>query len=145
MASAVNWHLRYQGLVRKEDSVRLRLSVGPVTTTEAELRSLHAWLLADSQARRCADVRWDAAAQAPVGGMGPLLDVVSLVIGSGFSAASLAVSIVQWRSTRGAGAPSVTVEQPDGRRVTINDMPADEAERLLRSLFGARPEERGRS
>ncbi|GGP84118.1 hypothetical protein GCM10010247_66870 [Streptomyces calvus] len=125
--------------------MRLRLSVGAVTTTEAELRSLHAWLLADSQARRCADVRWDAAAQAPVGGMGPLLDVVSLVIGSGFSAASLAVSIVQWRSTRGAGAPSVTVEQPDGRRVTINDMPADEAERLLRSLFGARPEERGRS
>ncbi|MFC9529032.1 hypothetical protein ACFT38_00535 [Streptomyces sp. NPDC056975] len=110
---------------------------------EKDLRSLHAWLLTDSQARRFADVRWDTAKQNPVGGMGPLLDVVSLVIGTGFSASSLAVSIAQWRGTRGANAPSVTVERPDGVRVSISDASADEAERLLRNALGNRPEERG--
>ncbi|MEV4040418.1 effector-associated constant component EACC1 [Streptomyces umbrinus] len=110
---------------------------------EEELRSLHAWLLADSRARRYAEVQWDAAEQTPPGGMGELLDVVSLVIGSGFSATSLAVSIAQWRNTRGESAPSVTVERLDGARVTISDMPADEAERLLRTALSDRPEERG--
>ncbi|GHJ14054.1 effector-associated constant component EACC1 [Micromonospora sp. AKA38] len=125
--------------------MRLSLSVEPATTAEAELRSIHAWLLADPQARRCADVRWEAAAHPPVGGMGSGLDVVSLIVGSGFSVASLALSIVQWRATRGAGTRSVTVEHPDGRRVTITDVAPDQAERLLRGLLDAPSDERGRS
>lgn len=124
--------------------MRVRLSVGGATTEE-ELRSLHAWLLADSRARRYAEVQWDTAAQTPPGGMGELLDVVTLVIGSGFSATSLAVSIAQWRNTRGESTPSVTVERPDGMRVTISDAPADEAEQMLRIALGDRPEERGGS
>ncbi|WP_454341763.1 effector-associated constant component EACC1 [Streptomyces canus] len=123
--------------------MRLKLFTAAATAAEEELRSLHAWLLADSQVRRHADVRWDAASQMPDGGMGTLLDVLSLVIGSGLSAASLAVSVTQWRSTRGGSAPAVIVERPDGARVTISDLSADETERLLHTVFSEQPEERG--
>ncbi|MEU0386559.1 effector-associated constant component EACC1 [Streptomyces chartreusis] len=93
-AGAACW--QHEGLnLWKEGPVRSRLSTAAAAAAEEELRSLHAWLLADSQARRHANVRWDAASQMPDGGMGTWLDIVSLVIGSGFSAASLAVSVTQ--------------------------------------------------
>ncbi|MFJ9668482.1 hypothetical protein ACIRPP_28355 [Streptomyces sp. NPDC101219] len=120
--------------------VRLRLSTGEVAAAEEELRSLHTWLSADPHARRHADLRWDTAGRMPDGGMGGLLDVLSLVIGSGFSAASLAVSVTQWRATRGGNAPAVSVEGPDGARVTISDVSADEAERLLRIVLSEQPD-----
>ncbi|MEU1826648.1 hypothetical protein ABZ502_29985 [Streptomyces abikoensis] len=113
--------------------VRVRLLVDG-DSAEEELRSLYVWLLADSQARRCADVAWGADVQTPANAMGGLLDVISLALGSGFSAASLAVSIIQWRSTRGGEGPSVTVELADGTKVTISEASLAEAERLLRFL-----------
>ncbi|WP_445520981.1 effector-associated constant component EACC1 [Streptomyces sp. NEAU-174] len=117
---------------RKEDRVHVRVRmVGD--SAGNELRSLHSWLLGDTGARRWAQVEWESA-RAPAGAMGGALDAVSLVLSSGFSAASLAVSIVQWRTTRGSRGPSVMVERADGSRVTIGDASLEETERLLRLL-----------
>src|SRR5690606_32499128 len=129
----------------REVPVRLRLSTGEVAAAEEELRSLHDWLLADPHARRHADMRWDMAGRMPDGAMGGLLDVLSIVIGSGFSAASLAVSITQWRSTRGVNGRSVFVEGPDVARLTISDVSVDEAERQLLMVLGEQPEEHDES
>ncbi|MBA0053556.1 hypothetical protein E0L36_22555 [Streptomyces sp. AJS327] len=91
-----------------------------------ELRSLYRWLSADSQVRRHGNI--DLAAPPPQSGhMGELLDVLSLTLSSGFSAASLAVAISTWRRTNPI-APSVTVERPDGSVITLSSSsPEDEA------------------
>ena len=119
--------------------MRVKLSIDRSSTdrssTAEELRSLYTWLLADSRARRCAEVEWAAATPAPADSMGGVLDVLSLVLGSGFSAASLAVSLAQWRGTCGRPDPGVTVERPDGTKVVINTSSAEETERLLVSLL----------
>ena len=114
--------------------MRVKLSIDESSAAE-ELRSLYAWLLADSGARRCAEVEWEAATPAPAVGMGGVLDVLSLVLGSGFSAASLAVSLAQWRDMCGRPDPGVTVERPDGTKVAINMASVEETERLLASLL----------
>lgn len=119
--------------------MRVRLSIDESSTdnssTAEELRSLYAWLLDDSRARRCAEVEWEETAPAPAEGMGGLLDVLSLVLGSGFSAASLALSLAQWRDMRGRPGPGVAVERPDGTRVVVNTGSVEDAERLLASLL----------
>ena len=110
---------------------------------QEELRSLHEWLLTDTGARRFGHVEWAASEPAPGpapdephhgGVMSGALDVITLVLGSGFSAAALAVQIAQWRGTRAGGGPAVTVEHPDGRKVTVTASTAEETERLLLSL-----------
>ncbi|MEU6731775.1 hypothetical protein ABZ929_00975 [Streptomyces physcomitrii] len=114
--------------------MRVQLRVLAGEGAEEELRSLHAWLLDDSGARRFADLQWEAAPAEPADTMGPLLDTLSLVIGSGFSAASLALSLAQWRAQRGAAQPSVTVERPDGSRITVQGAATEETARLLAAL-----------
>ncbi|MEU1050192.1 hypothetical protein ABZ400_34250 [Streptomyces sp. NPDC005897] len=102
---------------------------------EAELRSLHMWFMADSAARRHARPTLGASQALASGAQGGALDLLSLMVSSGFSAASLAVSVVSWRATR-PRRPSVTVNRPDGLTVTISDSSADEARRLIESLAG---------
>ncbi|AJE85450.1 MULTISPECIES: effector-associated constant component EACC1 [Streptomyces] len=114
--------------------MRVRLRVLPGKGAEEELRSLHAWLLDDSGARRFADLQWEAVPAEPADSMGPVLDTLSLVIGSGFSAASLALSLAQWRAQRGPARPSVTVERPDGSRITFHGTATEETARLLAAL-----------
>ncbi|MFI6084959.1 hypothetical protein ACIBBB_28990 [Streptomyces sp. NPDC051217] len=102
-------------------------------TAEGELRSLHAWLLAEPAARRHARPVLDTARPSRAGAQGDVLDLISLVVSSGFGAGSLALSIAAWRATR-PGRPVVTVERPDGARVTISDSSPEEMRRLLESL-----------
>ncbi len=108
--------------------MRVRIAVEG-TTAPQEARSLHDWLLRDPAARRFGAVELEASQSPDPGAMGPLFDVVSLVIGSGLSAGSLAVSVAQWRGTR-QDAPQVTVERPDGTRMTITDASPEECARL---------------
>ncbi|MFF1416107.1 hypothetical protein [Streptomyces sp. NPDC058280] len=107
--------------------------MGDEDTAEGELRSLHAWLLAEPAARRHARPVLDTARSPRAGAQGDTIDLISLVVSSGFSAASLALSMAAWRATR-PGQPVVTVERPDGVRITISDSSPEEMRRLLESL-----------
>lgn len=103
--------------------------------TEQEVRSLWEWLRTDRGVRRGARVEL-AASQPPVPGQqGSLADMVSVVIGHGLSAASLGVAVVSWRATR-PRRPVVTVERPDGTKITIAGDSPEEAQRLIQRLLG---------
>lgn len=117
----------------KGPRVRLGLGLKDDDTAESELRSLHAWLLAEPLARRHARPVLDTARSPGAGAQGDVIDLISLVVGSGFSAASLALSLVSWRATR-TGQPVITVERPDGARITISDFSPEETRCLLESL-----------
>ena len=64
-----------------------------------ELRSLQGWLRSDPEVRRSATVRVRGSAPQP-GEMGTALDVLDLVTGNGWSAASFVLALVTWRQTR---------------------------------------------
>lgn len=119
------------------ESMQLTLGVSG-RAVEEEARSLSEWLRADRAVLRTARVELSAAHPPEQGAQGSAVDVVSLVLGSGFSAASLAVAIVQWRSTR-PDRPSVTVERPDGVKVTISDASEEEARQLVQRLLDQQP------
>ncbi|MFE9679501.1 hypothetical protein ACFYO5_36260 [Streptomyces sp. NPDC006259] len=101
--------------------------------TEAELRSLHSWLQSDRQTRRLADPRLGAVNSPVRGAQGPVIDVLSVALGSAFNAASLALSLVSWRATR-PRQPTLTVRRPDGTAVEINAGSLEEARALLERL-----------
>ncbi|QKZ21055.1 hypothetical protein HUT05_29135 [Streptomyces chartreusis] len=113
--------------------MQLMLGFQDVRLPEAELRSLHMWLMADPAARRHARPALAASQALAPGTQGGTLDLVSLVVSSGFSAASLAMSVLSWRATR-PQRPSVTVNRPGGLTITISASSADEAGRLIESL-----------
>ncbi|MGW0664301.1 effector-associated constant component EACC1 [Streptodolium elevatio] len=90
-----------------------------------DVRHLYRWLRDADQLRYDARVEL-ASAEAPDGAaMGPALDVIDIVLASGFSAASLAATLAMWRSSRPragsatlmVGATTVTVQ--DGSPETI--------------------------
>ncbi|MCX5357319.1 hypothetical protein OG864_00785 [Streptomyces sp. NBC_00124] len=100
---------------------------------EAELRSLHGWFQADRRAWRLAAPQLTAV-DAPVpGAQGTAVEVLSLVLGSAFNAASLAVSLVSWRATR-PQRPTLTVRRPDGTTITVSADSVDAARLLQERL-----------
>ncbi|MEE1756423.1 effector-associated constant component EACC1 [Streptomyces sp. SP18CS02] len=109
-------------------------AAGDPAAVEAELRSLRAWLEDDRAVRR--HVRSEVGSSlAPVPGhQGDGIDILSLVLSSGLSAASLAAAIASWRSTR-TPSPTLVVQRPDGTRVEISGHSQEEAEKLMRSLL----------
>jgi Effector Associated Constant Component 1 len=82
------------------------------------LRSLRGFLQDDPAVRRSGELGWAKAESSQQ--MGALVDVLSLIIGSGFSASQLIMTIVNWRMSRHP-APLVTIsrELPDGRSIRI--------------------------
>ncbi|MFD0287701.1 effector-associated constant component EACC1 [Streptomyces lutosisoli] len=113
--------------------VRLRVSGG---SAEDEARSLCDWLLLDRNVRRAGRIEMASSAPSTPGQQGAaILDLVSLVLGNGISAASLGVSIATWRTTRPQH-PTVTVERADGSKVTITGASPHEARRALEELLG---------
>jgi hypothetical protein len=91
---------------------------------------LHTWLR-DEPAIRAAgrpEVNWPAAP----GEMGTGLEVLTLVLGSGLSAAQLALSVIMWRSTRDK--PIRVVIERDGRQVTVDTNSAERAEAVAAEL-----------
>ncbi|BCK66887.1 hypothetical protein Srufu_008400 [Streptomyces libani subsp. rufus] len=109
-------------------------AAGDSAGVEAELRSLGAWLEDNRAVRR--HVRGELGSSlAPVPGQqGDGIDILSLVLSSGLSTASLAAAIASWRSTR-TPSPTLVVQRPDGTRVEISGHSQEEAEKLMRSLL----------
>ncbi|MCX4673571.1 hypothetical protein OG453_44250 [Streptomyces sp. NBC_01381] len=104
-------------------------------TVEDDARSLHDWLRLDRNMRSAGRIELTSSAQPRPGQQGSVLDLVSLALTGSFSAASLAVSIVSWRTTR-PQEPTITVELENGSKVTITGVPPDEAQRLVEQLLG---------
>jgi hypothetical protein len=105
-------------------------------SAEDEARSLHDWLLLDRSVRRSVRIEMASSSPPAPGQQGAgVLDLVSLVVGSGINAASLGVSIAAWRTTR-PQQPTVTVERADGSNVTITGASPHEAQQLLEQLLG---------
>lgn len=102
---------------------------------EDELRSLHAWLEADRAARRHVRAELGSAVPAVPGQQGDGIDILSLVLSSGLSMASLLVTIVSWRATR-PKTPTLVVRRPDGVSVEITGESRAEAEALARRILG---------
>lgn len=102
---------------------------------EGELRSLGRWLEADSAVRRHAQVAPGSERPAIPGQQGDLLDLITLLVSSGFSAASLAVSIASWRASRPSPPESVVVRAAGGQVEIPGDASREEAEAMIRRLF----------
>ncbi|MET9555634.1 hypothetical protein [Streptomyces sp. NPDC006645] len=115
--------------------MRLMIQLADGPDTEGSVRSLHDWLLMDRNVRQNATVGLTSSRPPVPGAQGTVIDVVSLVVQAGLSAGSLGIAIAAWRAAR-PQAPSVTVESPDGRRITISGASADEAREMLRPLLG---------
>lgn len=97
---------------------------------ETELRSLHDWLRQEPAARRA---RVSLLEQPPPpGAMGSLLDVLQLVTGNGWSAASFVVSVMAWRQTRPR--PPRTTVRRGGVEVTLAEGTEAEVQRLVALL-----------
>jgi hypothetical protein len=109
---------------------------------EEELRALQSWLIADRSVSRWGIANL-ASSQAPKPGeQSMLFDIVEISITSAFSATSLGFSIATWRSSRSTG-PSVTVERPDGVKVTISDSDPENVRRLMQQFMDAETGEDG--
>ncbi|MFB6811871.1 hypothetical protein [Streptomyces sp. NPDC056387] len=105
---------------------------------ENELRSLVAWLETDrSVGRHVRSVLTSGLPRVP-GQQGDGIDILSLVLSSGFSAASLTASIASWRATR-PDAPTLAVERADGTRIEVRGAITEETEARLRRLLEDEP------
>ena len=82
------------------------------------LRSLRGFLQDDPAVRRSGELSWAKAESTEQ--MGVLIDVLTLVLGSGFSASQLIMTIANWRRSRHP-APVVTISRDvgDGRTIRI--------------------------
>ncbi|MEV0399166.1 hypothetical protein [Actinoallomurus sp. NPDC050550] len=102
------------------------------------LRSFARWLGEEPEIRRHAVINGLAAVPG-AGDMGGALEVVQLVLDSGFQLANLALAYTAWRSTR-SDAPAVTVSR-GGVSITLASGDAEVVARLVRELEEARPEQ----
>ena len=98
---------------------------------DQELRSLYAWLLEDSDLRRQAQASLVVTEPQPAE-MGGALELIQLVVDSGFQALSLALAYASWRATR-PSRPQVTIER-DGVNITLDDAEPDAVEAIVRGL-----------
>ncbi|MFI8529904.1 hypothetical protein ACIGMX_06540 [Streptomyces aquilus] len=108
----------------------MRLEV-QVESGTGELRSLQGWLRADPETRRSVAVDARAGTPAP-GDMGTALDVLELVTGNGWSAASFVLALVAWRQSR-PQRPRVEIRR-GATVVVLTDCSEAEIERAVRSL-----------
>ncbi|MFF2308177.1 hypothetical protein ACFVVP_37435 [Streptomyces sp. NPDC058128] len=127
---------RRRAIPTQEAWVRLEVRV---QSDAKELRSLQGWLRSDPDVRRTAATEVQGSAPRP-GEMGSALDVLQLVTGNGWSAASFVLALVAWRQTR-PQRPRVEIHRGD-TVIVLTDCTADEIERATRALDAAGDEER---
>ncbi|MET7666168.1 hypothetical protein ABZS99_47040 [Streptomyces sp. NPDC005463] len=106
--------------------MRLELQV-----ESGELRSLQGWLRGDPEARRSAAVGVRGGASGP-GEMGGVLDVLELVTGNGWSAASFVLAVAAWRQSR-PRRPRVEIRRGETVIVLVEGS-GEEVERAVRAL-----------
>ncbi|MGN9796236.1 effector-associated constant component EACC1 [Streptomyces sp. OZ13] len=104
-----------------------------------ELRSLQGWLRSDPDVRRSAAAVVRGSTPRP-GEMGTALDVLQLVTGNGWSAASFVLALVAWRQTR-PQRPRVEIRRGD-TAIVLTDCTPEEIERATRALDAAADEGR---
>ncbi|MFJ9808982.1 hypothetical protein ACIRTB_12180 [Streptomyces sp. NPDC101158] len=104
-----------------------------------ELRSLQNWLRSDPDVRRTAMADVRGSAPRP-GEMGSALDMLQLVTGNGWSAASFVLALVAWRQTR-PQRPRVEIHRGD-TVIVLTDCSPEEIERATRALDAAAEEDR---
>ncbi|MGE7389020.1 effector-associated constant component EACC1 [Streptomyces sp. NPDC004126] len=97
-----------------------------------ELASFAQWLRDEPDIHRHARIEWAAATPAD-GEMGGALDVVKLIVESGFQLANLGLAYAAWRATRPAATPQITVER-DGVSITMTEHDPEAVARLVRAL-----------
>jgi hypothetical protein len=102
-------------------------------SSAADGESLFRWLADEPGAR--SDGRLARAPSADPEDMGALIDVLTLVIGSGFSAAQLVLAITQWRESR-PHPPQLVIThvEPDGSTTKIETSTPAAWENALREL-----------
>jgi hypothetical protein len=108
--------------------VRIELQVDG---TAAEISSLRGWLVADP------DVRAGVSLQASEGGaepgqMGSVVDVMELVTGNGWSAASFVLALAAWRRTR-PRSPRLEIRRGD-TVIVLTDCSDQEIQQAVRAL-----------
>ncbi|MEU8629040.1 hypothetical protein [Streptomyces sp. NPDC048669] len=106
-----------------------------VDGSDAELRSLYRWLRDEPELRRTAEISL-AGPDAEPGDMGTVLDIVQLVTGNAWSAASFAVSVAAWKQSR-SRPPRVTVQR-GAMEITLTDCNQEEVRRIV-ALFTDQP------
>jgi hypothetical protein len=111
------------------EGLPIRVSCASADDTE----SLYRWLLDEPGVR--AEGRLSRAASDDPTDQGVLIEVLSLVLGSGLSAGQLALAISQWWQSR-ASRPVVTVTHTaaDGSTTRIESSDPDSFETALRAL-----------
>jgi hypothetical protein len=109
----------------------VQLQLRCATTEDAE--SLFRWLSDEPGAR--SEGRLSRADNPDPEEMGTLIDVLTLVIGSGFSAAQLALAVIQWRESR-PRTPELVIThvEPGGGTTRIEVSDAAHLETALREL-----------
>lgn len=102
--------------------------------SEAGCGDLYRWLLDDADARRYAQLEVRSIGPAE-GELGLVIEILQLVVGSGFSAAALGVSIAQWKKQiRETGLQiSMSFEKGD-KKVTVTGSDPAEIEQAIQEL-----------
>jgi hypothetical protein len=97
------------------------------------VRSLREWLHEERDVRVHGDLQWGTT-DSPEH-MGVLIDVLTVLLSSGFSASQLAFAIVQWRASRHP-APVVTItrEMGDGTTVRVETSDPEMLAQAVRRL-----------
>ncbi|MGW4026699.1 effector-associated constant component EACC1 [Streptomyces sp. NPDC005009] len=104
-----------------------------------ELRSLQNWLRSDPDVHRSVTTGMRGSTPQP-GEMGTALDVLQLVTGNGWSAASFVLALVAWRQTR-PQRPRVEIRRGD-TVIVLTDCSPEEIERATRALNATADEDR---
>ncbi|WP_406466408.1 hypothetical protein OH738_39990 [Streptomyces hirsutus] len=104
-----------------------------------ELRSLQGWLRSDPDVRRSAVTELRGSTPRS-GDMGTALDVLQLVTGNGWSAASFVMALMAWRQTR-PQRPRVEIRRGD-TVIVLTDCSPEEIERATRALEAVEDEDR---
>jgi Effector Associated Constant Component 1 len=107
--------------------VRVRVADGSVDDS----RSLRSWLR-DEPAVRRHGAPVVPADEATTGQMGGGLEVLTLILGSGLSAAQLVASIILWRASHGR--PIRVIIERDDRRVPVDTDDPDAAATIAAEL-----------
>jgi hypothetical protein len=106
--------------------VRVRVVDGSLD----DIRSLHTWLRDEPAVRTFGNPT--TSSTQPPGEMGTGLEVLALVLGTGLSAAQLALSIIMWRATRDK--PVRVVIERDDRLVPVDTTSPEQAEEIAARL-----------
>ena len=93
--------------------------------------SLHQWLAQDPDVARWSTVHLEADDTVP-GAMGPVLDVVTVIISNSLALGGLVVAYLSWRDSR-PRSPKVSIER-DGVVVSLTDSSPETVSRVIAAL-----------